>query len=382
MAVWGAGVALACGLATIGAYNPVVETTAAWHRNNRVDPLQSAKDRLYAPAWARALGYHAFSIGVRARDAKLAGLDLSSLDLRIADLTNANLVGARVTDSWLHGANLSGAKLSRADLTGTSFVGADFTGATFDEAVLTDANFIDANGLTAAQIQSGCGTRHVQATVEGLPRGYWFKLKPCKAVAERLRREQTAAEALAKEARTKAERKAAEKAALAAQQALQAEMESAQRAYAEEQAAAEKRAREQAAHEKLGTPRPQGGPAGEEPAADSLKFEELDVVPFDKSAAISSLGAAAAKVAQTCARSDGISVSGKAIITFAPSGHVEKVGFSNKLQIPLLPECIASSFLSASVPAFTGSAVTVSKSFVTKGPPPAPPPAPGDDNPY
>lgn len=359
MAVWGAGVALACGLATIGTYKPVAETTSAWHRNNGVDPLQSAKDRLYAPAWAQALGYHAFSLGVRARDAKLAGLDLSSLELRLADLTNANLVGARVINSWLQGSNLSGATLSRADLTGTSFVGADFTGATFDETVLTGANFIDANGLTAAQIQAGCGTGHVQATVEGRPRGDWFKLKPCKAVAERLRREQAAAEALARVAKTKAEKQAAAAAAMAAGQALLNEIVAAKRAAAEEQARAEARTKEQAIRTKATAPRPKAG----QPVVPPDFFEDEGAAtapPFDESAAASTLNAAAAAVAQTCKA--GQSLTSDAIVRFVPSGHVEMVALDGRLDTSTAA-CVDAIFRKSTIAAFSGDAVTVTRSF-------------------
>ncbi len=228
LAAWLAGIFGACGLAVVWSHEPATETTAAWHRANAVDPLQGAQQRLYAVPWHQVLGYHPFSVGIRAREARLAGNDLSHLDLRIADLTGADLVGARLSDTWLHGANLTGAKLDRANASRTSFVGADFTGTTLAETELTDSDFRDAKGLTEAQLQSGCGTGHVIATVEGFPKRYWFKLRPCKTVAERLRREQAAAEARARQAQTVPEKQAAKRdAKRAAEEALQAELQQA-----------------------------------------------------------------------------------------------------------------------------------------------------------
>ncbi len=84
---------------------------------------------------------------------------------------------------------------------------------------------------------------------------------------------------------------------------------------------------------------------------------------FDKGAAIAALSGAAAQ-ASGCKRPGGPTGGGKAIVTFAASGRVTSANVTGG-DFPGTPvgSCVASVFRRASVPAFSGDAVTVSKSF-------------------
>lgn len=84
---------------------------------------------------------------------------------------------------------------------------------------------------------------------------------------------------------------------------------------------------------------------------------------FDKGAAIAALSGAAAQ-ASGCKRPGGPTGSGKAIVTFAPSGRVTSANVSGgEFGGSPVGSCVASVFRRASVPAFNGDPVTVSKSF-------------------
>jgi predicted Zn finger-like uncharacterized protein len=93
-----------------------------------------------------------------------------------------------------------------------------------------------------------------------------------------------------------------------------------------------------------------------EPAAAS------DAPPFDKAAAIAALSAAAAN-AGSCKTPDGPTGGGKVSITFMPSGRATNTQVSGDLAGTAVGGCVARLFRSAKVPAFSGDAVTVSKSF-------------------
>ena len=95
----------------------------------------------------------------------------------------------------------------------------------------------------------------------------------------------------------------------------------------------------------------------DEPAAPAA-----DAPPFSKASAISALSAAASS-AGTCKKPGGPTGSGKATITFAPSGRVTTATVSGSFAGTPVGGCVASVFRRAHVPAFSGSAVTVSKSF-------------------
>ena len=88
-----------------------------------------------------------------------------------------------------------------------------------------------------------------------------------------------------------------------------------------------------------------------------------DAPPFSKAAAISALSAAAVS-AGSCKKPGGPTGGGKATITFAPSGRVTTATVSGgSFAGTPVGGCIASVFRRSHVPAFSGSSVTVSKSF-------------------
>ncbi len=87
--------------------------------------------------------------------------------------------------------------------------------------------------------------------------------------------------------------------------------------------------------------------------------------PFDKAAAIAALSAAAGS-AQSCKTPDGPTGGGKVSITFMPSGRATNTQVSGDLAGTAIGGCVARIFRSAKVPAFSGDAVTVSKSFTVQ----------------
>ncbi len=84
--------------------------------------------------------------------------------------------------------------------------------------------------------------------------------------------------------------------------------------------------------------------------------------PFDKAATIAALGAAAASAAG-CKTPDGPTGSGKATVTFAPSGRVTTASVTAPFAGTDVGACVARSFRAARVPPFAGEPVTVSKSI-------------------
>ncbi|HYQ00494.1 MAG TPA: zinc-ribbon domain-containing protein [Polyangiaceae bacterium] len=88
-----------------------------------------------------------------------------------------------------------------------------------------------------------------------------------------------------------------------------------------------------------------------------------DAPPFSKASAISALTAAAGS-AGACKKPGGPTGPGKATVTFAPSGRVTTATVAGGSYAgTAVGGCVASAFRRAHVPAFSGSAVTVSKSF-------------------
>ncbi len=87
-----------------------------------------------------------------------------------------------------------------------------------------------------------------------------------------------------------------------------------------------------------------------------------DAPPFSKASAISALSAAASG-ASSCKKPGGPTGSGKATVTFAPSGRATTATVSGSFAGTPVGGCVASVFRRSHVPAFSGSAVTVSKSF-------------------
>ena len=83
---------------------------------------------------------------------------------------------------------------------------------------------------------------------------------------------------------------------------------------------------------------------------------------LNKGAALAALGSASS-AASSCKRADGPSGSGSASVTFSPEGPVKSVTVSAPFAGTAVGQCIASAFRGAQVPPFSGSAVTLSKSF-------------------
>ena len=103
------------------------------------------------------------------------------------------------------------------------------------------------------------------------------------------------------------------------------------------------------------------GPAIKKPKEEAAP--PADAQPFSKASAISALGAAAAG-AGSCKKPGGPTGPGKATVTFAPSGRVTTATVAGGSYAGTgVGGCVASVFRRAHVPPFSGSSVTVSKSF-------------------
>ena len=88
--------------------------------------------------------------------------------------------------------------------------------------------------------------------------------------------------------------------------------------------------------------------------------------PFSKGAAVAALTAAASQSA-SCKKLGGPTGTGKVTVTFAPSGRVTAANVSGPpFAGTSVGGCVASVFRKAKVPAFTGNALTVSKSFAIR----------------
>jgi hypothetical protein len=112
----------------------------------------------------------------------------------------------------------------------------------------------------------------------------------------------------------------------------------------------------------------------EEPVAREEQPEEPEAPPappFDKSAAVAAMSGAAAQAAG-CGAKKGPFGPGGVTITVAPSGKVTSVSVDAPYAGTVTGQCIARQFQSVSIPAFSGEALTLRKSFVIKDPnPPA-----------
>ncbi len=187
------------------------------------------------------------------------------------------------------------------------------------------------------------------------------------------------AQAMAEEAA----RVAAEKARMEAEEKLQ--KAEAERKKAEEEArlakeAAEKAAAEQAESDKkpeastptpeaagpAPKPSPRSGPSPKPTPKDSSNDKPSGGGKFNVGAAKSALSSAAAR-AKSCKKGDGPTGSGKVQVTFAPSGRVTSARVvSGPFGGTSVGGCVARTFRGARVPAFSGSPVTVAKSFSIK----------------
>lgn len=111
--------------------------------------------------------------------------------------------------------------------------------------------------------------------------------------------------------------------------------------------------------------RAQAEPAGEPADAPAAEPAEAgsDGKAFDQAAATAALSAAA-DAARTCKQDGGPTGSGKAKITFAPSGSVTSATIEGPpFAGTPVGGCVASAFSGARVPPFDGSPVSITKSF-------------------
>jgi predicted Zn finger-like uncharacterized protein len=91
-----------------------------------------------------------------------------------------------------------------------------------------------------------------------------------------------------------------------------------------------------------------------------------DVQPFSKGAAVAALSAASSQAA-SCKKIGGPTGTGKVQVTFAPSGRVTTANVSGgPFAGTSVGGCVASVFRRAKVPPFSGTQITVSKSFTIR----------------
>lgn len=114
---------------------------------------------------------------------------------------------------------------------------------------------------------------------------------------------------------------------------------------------------------------PKEGTKKEDPKTEDPKKEEPPASggtgSFDRGAAQAALGGAAGS-AKGCKKDGGPTGSTKVQVTFAPSGRVTTVNVGAPFAGTPVGSCIAGAFKGASVPPFSGSPVTVSKSVSIK----------------
>jgi hypothetical protein len=91
-------------------------------------------------------------------------------------------------------------------------------------------------------------------------------------------------------------------------------------------------------------------------------MSEGPATPFDQAAAKSALVGAASGAA-SCKQEGGPTGTGRALVTFAPSGRVTKAEITGDFAGTGVGGCVARLFRAARVPKFTGEPTTVSKNF-------------------
>jgi len=96
------------------------------------------------------------------------------------------------------------------------------------------------------------------------------------------------------------------------------------------------------------------------PAAEIVPPDQRS--PLNRGAALAALGTAAS-AATACKREGGPSGSGSASVTFSPDGPVKAVTVSAPFAGTAVGQCVAAAFRGAHVPPFSGSSITLPKSF-------------------
>ena len=131
-------------------------------------------------------------------------------------------------------------------------------------------------------------------------------------------------------------------------------------------AKAEEKAADEAKSGAASAPSPASKPASGPAKAAPKKEDAAPVVadqPFNRGAAVSAMSAAASQAA-SCKKPGGPTGSGKATLTFAPTGRVTSATVTTPpFAGTAVGGCVASVFRRAKVPPFTGNPITVSKSF-------------------
>ncbi|MEI9947440.1 MAG: hypothetical protein WDO74_00250 [Pseudomonadota bacterium] len=97
-------------------------------------------------------------------------------------------------------------------------------------------------------------------------------------------------------------------------------------------------------------------------SAPSAPLLPSDRSPLNRGAALAALGSAASAAA-ACKRADGPSGSGSASVTFSPEGPVKSVSVSPPFAGTAVGQCVIGAFRGAHVPPFSGSSITLPKSF-------------------
>ncbi|MCH2110596.1 MAG: zinc-ribbon domain-containing protein [Polyangiaceae bacterium] len=167
-----------------------------------------------------------------------------------------------------------------------------------------------------------------------------------------------------KKAREEAAKKGEDPAAAEAK--LKAEIEAKKKEEEEAKAAASTKARSPSSSSKPKTSKPRSPPSSTPKTSSSSKSSSSGGPKFDTSAARSALSAAAANAA-ACKKPGGPTGKGKVQITFAPSGRVtSSTVVAGPFGGTAVGGCIASTFRRARVPKFSGSPVTVKKSFTIR----------------
>jgi len=111
-------------------------------------------------------------------------------------------------------------------------------------------------------------------------------------------------------------------------------------------------------------PAPQAPPPEAKPAEPAAPLPPPDQrAPLNRGAALTALSNAAS-AASACKRADGPTGSGTATVTFSPDGPVKSVSVSAPFAGTPVGQCVAGAFKGAHVPPFSGSSLTLPKSFV------------------
>jgi len=124
-----------------------------------------------------------------------------------------------------------------------------------------------------------------------------------------------------------------------------------------------------ASAETAAAPAPEPAPAPQAPTPETKPAEPATPLPppdqrapLNRGAALTALSNAAS-AASACKRPDGPTGAGTATVTFSPDGPVKSVSVSAPFAGTPVGQCVANAFRGAHVPPFSGSSLTLPKSF-------------------